>query len=1554
MDTKTFKNSFMTKVLVLLLIAGVVALAAPLAAQNTTVTVNEVQIRDKETTGTAYSNARDVVEGETLQAGDEVWFKVTFSAGVRLSPGLKFGAGYWVTGEDTGDTSLEIVNANGTTWTENASAATVFYFRYTVGGVLRGPKLQIWSGAVYGLTSNSGKIKNNAGTALTVAWPHFVIQDAGAFASGATTAPFVADARTGGGPLPWEIPIRMDGKGPTIVVHNHPSGDANLNSPLEMVSNPVSGQHYSHFVEARRVNYGNRTDFTWFGPGSIYKETGDPSNNYRDSEGMLNNNKGYSLAPATGTANTGGYKAGEKMVFRVTFSENVTVTNPSDLKLRVQFYERPQTKNASLKIGQGDGTATTLDFEYDVVAGDGNFGDSTSVWGLKRVANTAKITDQYDNEFDFTVWPNNNSRWLAPNHPSASHNVDTYRPTVRIARVPLDADGAPDDDNHDIVYGLAAYDLDLVNQDQGIVERGETFTVYITFLNDLPVRNSNLGESLHPNHPLTASDIKVMAGATAIENAVSNVRYHGMWGRAFTAPQAAVYLATITAPSDYDGDLTVQVPAGSDSAEIVKDIAGNHNYASNMLMVPVGSSTALRNPVATFHGPAPGTYRVGGTIQVKVAFTNVSPTNGLLVIKGTTGEAVKGPYITLLIAGSAEANERKAYYDADATTAEIAKTGLIFSYQVKVGDGEDTDGVAIKAGLTLNGATISNSDGATPPALVPSQTILAAGASSMGAVAADELRKVDAPSLDVLGVTVKDTLTLPSVALPAKGFVVLAHSGASVSNTGLAKRFYSIPRLPNLETFFTGNGGTLELIDTRTPASVGPIITEIMWGTDLSQPDSKLSQWIEIYNAGAAEIQLSNYQLKITPYSADTFTADTRAVDTVSNLGDGKWNVPGQSGRSVEVAATGETAGIVAVPLISMRRDLGLDANGKFKAGVNSDGALTDVNDGTLEGSWKVSTAPALDLGANRIGSPGSAHVTQITRADQTSIPYSPIIINEIGNNTDDVNDWIELRNVSAAEVNLKKWELNVIVPDGADDGTDPDENTLVSFPDKDYNLGAGKILLIVNKDPLETALARGKKFGDAEGMTAVADQENRGIKADAMFYDAKGGLNALPESGKFLLVLRDAHDKRNTHENIKDITGTLFEADTKLSTDIWPLQATPTGHGDVLKDVAEEFQSPFVYQRNKATEGFAEHTWTKAVYTGIGYDRIAGNIDANGGTPGFPNDSLKEKPDDLSNSDAISISEIMVVSNNGRYPQWIELRNSSPTQGINLDAWRLQIENVGEVDSRRNVTIDLPDGFRLPPNQTMLIATRRGASSAVLTSQRVMILWADSDARQALEVQHARYTMLSTEGFTLKLFGKEQQTSDTPVDTVTIGKELLTAAKIGDATERISLIRYYNDGIAAGWDSAKESLQLTKNPSDTYYGATSDIGTPGFYPGSALPVSLSSFLPKRTDAGVVIKWTTQSELNNAGFNILRSATKTGKFVVINPTMIQGAGTTGEKHTYSYTDRTAKPNVVYYYQIEDVSFDGNRQRLTDATRLRGHIGAAGKLTTTWGNLKVQD
>ncbi|MDE0468632.1 MAG: hypothetical protein OYL97_16395 [Candidatus Poribacteria bacterium] len=119
------------------------------------------------------------------------------------------------------------------------------------------------------------------------------------------------------------------------------------------------------------------------------------------------------------------------------------------------------------------------------------------------------------------------------------------------------------------------------------------------------------------------------------------------------------------------------------------------------------------------------------------------------------------------------------------------------------------------------------------------------------------------------------------------------------------------------------------------------------------------------------------------------------------------------------------------------------------------------------------------------------------------------------------------------------------------------------------------------------------------------------------------------------------------------------------------------------------------------------------------------------------------------------------------------------------------------------------------------------------------------------------------------------------------------------------------------------------------------------------LPVNLSHFRAEHTDAGVILKWTTESEVDNAGFYLYRSQTRDGEFKVVNPTMIQGAGTSSERHAYTWTDTTAKPNVAYYYRIEDISHAGVRKQLA-TVRMRGLVSASGKLTTRWADLKTQE
>ena len=331
-----------------------------------------------------------------------------------------------------------------------------------------------------------------------------------------------------------------------------------------------------------------------------------------------------------------------------------------------------------------------------------------------------------------------------------------------------------------------------------------------------------------------------------------------------------------------------------------------------------------------------------------------------------------------------------------------------------------------------------------------------------------------------------------------------------------------------------------------------------------------------------------------------------------------------------------------------------------------------------------------------------------------------------------------------------------------------------------------------------------------------------------------------------------------------------------------------------------------------------------------------------------------------VAKSGDLMISEIMVASNDGRLPQWIEIANVSAT-AVSVSGWSLEVENdsadADVVGAGDTIVIDLGD-IEIGADQVALVVTKEGRDTSGIGDGE-----GDLRADRIINVQsdvspdNARYTLISEMGFMLSLIPPQTGAVRKPGDVVGNlegGWEL--PASEGD---RSSLIRREMGEAgeimgtdAAGWVLASDTM-LSGAYLTTYYGSADDMGTPGYNAGGNLPVELSKFGAKRDPltGAVVITWSTQSELNNAGFFIKRSQQTKGKFVVVNPTMIAGAGTTAEKQSYTYTDATADPNVIYYYQIEDVSLDGNRQTLTRAHRLKGHIGAAGKATTTWGELK---
>lgn len=325
-----------------------------------------------------------------------------------------------------------------------------------------------------------------------------------------------------------------------------------------------------------------------------------------------------------------------------------------------------------------------------------------------------------------------------------------------------------------------------------------------------------------------------------------------------------------------------------------------------------------------------------------------------------------------------------------------------------------------------------------------------------------------------------------------------------------------------------------------------------------------------------------------------------------------------------------------------------------------------------------------------------------------------------------------------------------------------------------------------------------------------------------------------------------------------------------------------------------------------------------------------------------------------------IAISEIMYATNTDKLPQWIELHNRSRRK-VNLEGWKITIKNHPEDKSVLATKLTFTLGAKiLDADQVLLLVTEQGHNSGIgtakgdLPADRVVIL------KDLIGGTHG-YRLLSQTAFKVTLKAPAgKKTSRKVISDIAGNLGEMPGWKLPriEGNQRSSIIREYDgntatghpyDGTRAdGWEltAKKDSRYAIRH--NTYYGHRSDHGTPGYRARVALPaelsdlsVELSRFYPMRDrrTGQVLINWTTEVEMNNAGFNIKRSTTRNGKFKVINPVVISGAGTTGERQTYTYTDTTAKPRVVYYYQLECVSGDGTRRTLTLPTRLRGHINS---------------
>ncbi len=97
----------------------------------------------------------------------------------------------------------------------------------------------------------------------------------------------------------------------------------------------------------------------------------------------------------------------------------------------------------------------------------------------------------------------------------------------------------------------------------------------------------------------------------------------------------------------------------------------------------------------------------------------------------------------------------------------------------------------------------------------------------------------------------------------------------------------------------------------------------------------------------------------------------------------------------------------------------------------------------------------------------------------------------------------------------------------------------------------------------------------------------------------------------------------------------------------------------------------------------------------------------------------------------------------------------------------------------------------------------------------------------------------------------------------------------------------------------------------------------------SSLSITLTSFEVTNRYKSNLIEWQTESEIENLGFNIYRAQNEVIipqnqlEFTEINKELIPGAGNSADKNYYYFEDFDIKKAHYYWYQLEDISYNGS-------------------------------
>ena len=306
---------------------------------------------------------------------------------------------------------------------------------------------------------------------------------------------------------------------------------------------------------------------------------------------------------------------------------------------------------------------------------------------------------------------------------------------------------------------------------------------------------------------------------------------------------------------------------------------------------------------------------------------------------------------------------------------------------------------------------------------------------------------------------------------------------------------------------------------------------------------------------------------------------------------------------------------------------LGLDANTQYLLKVAAQLSQVPGNLGNYS-KW-VSFTTLSTQAADAIPSLSSQELSQLSAL----LTYNTVIFNELHNGSDDTTDWLELRNVSAADIALDDWQLTIRTGEG---------HVVVPFP-ADTVIPAGAVLLLTNTE-MPTA--------DASVLSVVAETF------------------ALPQTD-FALILRDPIA-------FGDITGNYVQdqGESPQTAPALTLDTTWERTQPVVFGYRAEAWTESTSQDGLGTPGYR----TPAAAADLNNDGVVNILDLVLVASHF---GTTDTTADLNNDGTVNMDDLVFVAN-----AWGSVAGA-PTAGT-VNAWlQLARQHVSDV-----VATSTPEGF--------------------------------------------------------------------------------------------------------------------------------------------------------------------------------------------------------------------------------------------------------------------